>query len=140
MLLSLISKHALVCGASSGIGKASALELAKNGCSVTILARRAVELQNVLSELNTDYGQEHHALSIDIQDEFTLINTVKNHVENIGTIHILVNNTGGPAAGPLLNSTTDQLVQAFHNHILVAHQLTKILGTLHAKSWVWQSY
>lgn len=127
MFISLIEKQALVCGASSGIGKATAIELAKNGCSVTILARRADELQKVLAELSTDFGQHHHALSVDIQDEFTLINTVKNHVENVGTIHILVNNTGGPAAGPLLESTVDQLKQAFHNHILVAHQLTKIL-------------
>ena len=52
MKLSLINKHAIVCGSTDGIGKASALLLAKQGCEITLVARNQDKLDNTQSELN----------------------------------------------------------------------------------------
>ncbi|MCX6139756.1 MAG: SDR family oxidoreductase [Candidatus Kapabacteria bacterium] len=127
MELSLVGKRALVCGGSQGIGRAAAQELARNGASVTIVARNPEILQEALESLHVHGGQRHNAISADMSDEVELLTQVKNHVESHGIIHILVNNTAGPAGGSLVDSPVESLVQAFSNHILVAHQLTKVL-------------
>ncbi|MBC8124477.1 MAG: SDR family NAD(P)-dependent oxidoreductase, partial [Candidatus Kapabacteria bacterium] len=59
MDLSLVGKRALVCGGSQGIGRASALELARNGASVTLLARNPELLRDVLVSLSVHGGQHH---------------------------------------------------------------------------------
>lgn len=127
MDLSLNGKRALVCGASQGIGRAAAQELARNGASVTLLARNPETLQDALASLSVHVGQSHHAIAVDMTDEVVLLTHVHNHVDEHGAIHILVNNTAGPAGGPLVESDVESLRQAFGNHVLVAHQLTKVL-------------
>lgn len=127
MELSLIGKRALVCGGSQGIGRATAQELARNGASVTILARNPEILMDAVESLSVHGGQKHSAISVDMSDEVALLTHVNNHVESHGVIHILVNNTAGPAGGALVDSPVESLIQAFSNHILVAHQLTKVL-------------
>ena len=128
MNLNLEGKRALVCGASRGIGKASAIELAANGASVVVLARTAELLEQVRSELPVVNGnQEHVAIAVDATDDVALITAVNNVVENSGPINILVNNTAGPAAGKLVDSSVDSLLQAFQAHILTAQRLIKIL-------------
>lgn len=127
MDLSLNGKRALVCGASQGIGRAAAQELARNGASVILLARNPETLQDALASLSVHAGQSHHAIAVDMTDEVALLTHVHNHVDGHGAIHILVNNTAGPAGGPLVESDVGSLRQAFANHVLVAHQLTKLL-------------
>lgn len=127
MDLSLNGKRALVCGASQGIGRAAAQELARNGASVTLLARNPETLQEALASLSVHGGQSHYAIAVDMMDEVALLTHVHNHVDEHGAIHILVNNTAGPAGGPLVDSPVESLRQAFENHVLVAHQLTKVL-------------
>ncbi len=128
MDLSLIGRRALVCGGSQGIGKAIAHELALNGAEVTILARTQASLDIVVQQLPTGHGQTHRTLAVDMSDEVSLITTVQNAVECHGAFHILVNNTAGPAGGPLVESGVESLRSAFENHILTAHQLTKVVA------------
>ena len=66
MDISLIGRHALVCGASQGIGKATALELARLGARVTLLARDGEKLRAVLGELDRSNGQTHAMLEVDM--------------------------------------------------------------------------
>lgn len=127
MDLSLVGRRALVCGASQGIGKAIALELAANGASVTVLARTQSALDAVVALLPTSHGQLHSTLAVDMNHEAALITIVQNNVESHGAFHILVNNTAGPAGGPLVDSGVESLRSAFENHILTAHQLTKVV-------------
>ncbi|NQW30720.1 MAG: SDR family oxidoreductase [Ignavibacteria bacterium] len=127
MAMELTGYKALVGGASKGIGKASAEALAASGASVTLMARSAETLQQVLEGLDTSVGQKHHALVADVSDLNGLTSAVEKHVEKIGSIHIVVNNTAGPPAGKLVDSDVDSIQQAFNNHILAAHVLMRLL-------------
>jgi len=127
MDLRLDGKRALVCGASRGIGRATAQELALQGASVVLLARDQSALEEVLASLATSNTQHHVALSIDMYNENLLVHSVNNLVDNAGAIHIVVNNTSGPPAGRLVDSDVESLTKAFQNHILVSHQLMSLL-------------
>lgn len=127
MNLDITGKTALVCGASKGIGRATAIELASNGATVVALARSADLLRTVVAELPTPGGAQHYALAVDLGNETEYLTGVHNVVDTVGAIHILVNNTAGPAAGPLRKSSVADLMQAFENHILVAQRLMSAL-------------
>ena len=127
MDLSLTGRHALVGGASKGIGRASAEELASNGATVTVMARSADLLEEVVKGLPTPSNQTHGAMVVDTSDHAAMISSVENHVQKVGAVHIVVNNTGGPPGGPLVDSSIEELTQAFHNHVLAAHQLMKLV-------------
>lgn len=127
MDLNLAGKRALVCGASRGIGKACAMELAASGASVLLLARSLEQLQDVRDRLPNSGGQSHDVIAVDSTDDAALMTSVGNCVEKSGPIHILVNNTAGPAAGKLVESSVDSLLQAFSAHILMAQRLIAIL-------------
>ncbi|MDB5252358.1 MAG: family oxidoreductase [Flaviaesturariibacter sp.] len=123
MNLSLIGKNAIVCGSSQGIGRAIAEELALLGARCILLARNPDRLRDVVSSLDTSAGQEHSFRAAD----FTNPDAIKTVVETIAAempVHILVNNTGGPAAGPIVDATTDQFLATFQQHLLVNHILT----------------
>lgn len=128
MELDLFGKRALVCGSSKGIGKACAIELAAHGASVVLVARSRDTLSQVVSQLDVSRGQRHTAIAVDISHEVELITAVNNTVENDGPVHVLVNNTAGPAAGHLTESSAESLMQAFAAHVLTAQRLTKLLA------------
>ncbi len=92
-------KNALVCGSSDGIGKATAIELAKAGVNVTLVARNESKLKTVLAELESGTGQQHGYLVADFMDPAGLQAVVGKRLETIGAYHVLVNNSGGPPAG-----------------------------------------
>lgn len=133
--LDLSGKTALVCGGSKGIGKASAAVLASMGAQVTVLARTEDTLQNVTAALEQSFPNGHNYIVASDSLEETL-KSVGNHVNNRGGFHILINNTAGPAGGKLVESTVGQLVQAFENHVLYAHQLLEIIrGKMTTERW-----
>lgn len=115
MNLDLKNKNAIVCGSTQGIGEASAIELAKLGANITLIARNESKLLNVLNELDKSQGQVHSFLCIDFSDSKKLKEEV-NLLE--GSYHILVNNTGGPAGGPIIEANTDSFENAFRMHLV----------------------
>ncbi|GAB4489759.1 MAG: SDR family oxidoreductase [Raineya sp.] len=115
MQIFLNHKNALVAGSTQGIGKATAIELARAGANITLLARNESKLQETLSLLDTSRGQKHQYLVAD----FTMPETLKNTLQSFSTpIHILINNTGGPAAGQAVSAQTDEFLQAFQTHLI----------------------
>jgi 3-oxoacyl-[acyl-carrier protein] reductase len=122
MLINLTDKSAVVCGASQGIGRASAEELAQLGAAVTLVARDERRLEEVCRSLDTSRNQRHGWLTADFSD----LEEVRRLAEQLGSHatghHILVNNTGGPPPGPAINAGVNEFLQAFNNH-LVANQL-----------------
>jgi len=121
MDLNLTGRHALVCGASEGIGRATAHELALLGASVTVLARRAEVLQEVVAALPRGDGQTHGLLAADVSQADALRAAVS-ALAAANPVHILVNNTGGPPGGTAHEATVDAYLDAFNKH-LVANQI-----------------
>lgn len=125
MNLDLKNKKALVCGSTQGIGKAVAIELANMGASVTLVARNEQSLKQTKSELNTNFGQVHSYLCVDFSEPEKLKALMDSFMQRYSPIHILVNNTGGPPSGPIINAKTDEFISAFNNHLICNHILVQ---------------
>jgi 3-oxoacyl-[acyl-carrier protein] reductase len=123
MNLSLEGKNAVICGSSQGIGFAIAEELALMGANCILLARNKEKLDMQLSFLDTTLRQLHQTHSIDFNNHDATKKLIQELVAK-KPIHILINNSGGPAAGPIVNATEEQFLQAFHQHLLTNHILT----------------
>ncbi|MDH5833770.1 SDR family oxidoreductase [Luteimonas kalidii] len=135
MDLDLTGRHALVCGASQGIGRAAAHELAGLGADVTVLARSAQALQSVVEALPRRGAQRHHALEADLSQREALREAVATRVAQ-APVHILVNNTGGPPGGPALAADEAAFVEAFAQHLLAGHALVKaVVPGMRAAGW-----
>ena len=119
---SLSGRSALVCGASRGIGRATAHALAAAGASVTVLARSTEALRTLVAEIEAAGGTAR-ALAADLDDRPGLAVAVNALLGEHGPHHILINNTGGPKGGPLLAASEDELSVAFGRHVLAAHLL-----------------
>lgn len=120
-------KKAIVCGASKGIGRASAIALAQRGATVTVLARSAAALEDVRKSLDTSCGQAHLALTADFHDLDGLKIVIEDHVKSHGAFHILVNNSGGPPAGPAHLADVRDFAAAFSQHLLGGHIMMQAL-------------
>jgi len=127
MNLDLTNKTAVVCGSTQGLGYACAIELALLGANVVLFARNEEKLKEVISTLDTRQGQSHQYLVADFSDINQVIAAINSFIEQGNIAHILINNTGGPAAGTVLNATVEDMLQAFNNHLLCNHILTKAL-------------
>lgn len=127
MDLDLTGRHALVCGASSGIGRAAAISLAELGANVTVLARRADQLNGLRPILKNAGAGESHALVADLENRDELKAKVAAHLEKVGPVHILLNNTGGPPSGPLLEAKEEDFLKPYGRHLLAAHLLAQLV-------------
>lgn len=126
MNLSLANKNAFVCGSSQGIGKAIAIELALLGANVTLIARNQQRLEGVLAELDNTQKQVHDTIVVDFSNPVIVKSMVQDYLQRTGkTIHILINNTGGPPGGPITEATPDDFLKALHMHLLCNHTLTQ---------------
>ena len=124
MNLDLTGKNALVCGSSKGIGKAAAFELAELGANVTLVARSTQVLEQLTNELDQSKGQIHDYMVADFSDSDDLRKKAAQLTSN-KTIHILINNTGGPPSGPIVAAEPQAFQQAFHNHLICNHVLAQ---------------
>ena len=123
MNLSLEGRNALICGSSQGIGYAIAEELALMGANCILLARNEDNLRIAASQLDTSLRQAHSFHAIDFNDHPSVRKLI-NSLTQSGPIHILVNNSGGPPAGPIIQAKEEQFLQAFNQHLIVNHILT----------------
>lgn len=126
MVLSLQGKTALVCGASRGIGRAIAQELSALGATCILLARNEAILKLATEGLLQTHGQHHEYRVIDFSDRATFVDAV-NKLASEKSIDILINNTGGPAAGPIANADPLSFEAAFNQHLICNHILTQAL-------------
>lgn len=127
MNLRLNQKHAIICGSTQGIGLATARELAKLGASCTLIARNEDRLKTAISDLASDDGQQHNYLVADFTQPTLLKEKMESWVMNQEAIHILINNTGGPAGGPITAAKTDEFTAAFQQHLVCNHILVQAL-------------
>lgn len=122
MDLSLAGRHAVVGGASRGIGRASALALAELGATVTLLARNEEQLRELCGMLDVSAGQRHAWLAVDYGDPVALAAAVALRLSD-HPAQILVNNTGGPPEGSAHDASTSDYVDAFSRHLLCSQVL-----------------
>lgn len=127
MNINLSGKNALVCGSSKGIGKACAHELARMGANVVLVARSADLLIAVRDQLEVvAKGQKHDFIVADTSDTTALQTKMKNLLAT-RNIHILINNSGGPASGSLLSSTPEDFLKAYQQHLITNHVLAGLV-------------
>ena len=135
MDLDLSGKHALVCGASEGIGRAAAIELARLGADVTLLARREAALLDVLSTLPADGQQRHGFVCADVADTAALRDSV-GELARERPLHILINNTGGPPGGTAHGADVAAYLDAFNRHLVANHTLMQaVLPGMRDAGW-----
>jgi 3-oxoacyl-[acyl-carrier protein] reductase len=124
MNLSLEGKNAVVCGSTQGIGLAIAEELALLGANCTLIARNETSLKEALHELDTSLRQQHNYRVAD----FSKPDEVKRVIESLVAeqpVHILINNSGGPPAGPVTEATEEAFLDAFNQHLICNHILAR---------------
>ena len=124
-MINLSGKTALICGASQGIGQATATEMAKLGARVVLIARNADNLAKTVQ--NMKHPENHITIAIDINDRNQLRERLTDVQKKTGPIEILVCNSGGPKGGPLSEATDSDFLAAFENHVLGNSLLVKML-------------
>lgn len=127
MNLNLKDRNAIVCGASRGIGRAIAVELAELGASVTIIARDKNKLKEVTKELKNDGSQKHGFIAVDFSEPEKLRKSIKEHISRNPPVHILINNSGGPPAGEITRANTHKFEEAFSRHLICNQILVQLL-------------
>jgi 3-oxoacyl-[acyl-carrier protein] reductase len=127
MDLQLHNKNALVCGSTQGIGKATAMMLAAEGANVTLVARNEEKLKATLEELYSvsERSRRHNYIIADFTKPEELAEKLA--VLNPPSFHILINNTGGPAGGPVFNAKLEEFERAFTMHLKCNHVLVQAL-------------
>jgi 3-oxoacyl-[acyl-carrier protein] reductase len=122
MNLDLVGRHALVCGGSQGIGRATALELAQLGADVTVLARSREKLQGVVDSLPKMHPAQAHAFIATDANDATAFGAAVEDLARDRSVQVLVNNSGGPPGGPAHSAKVNEYTNAFNQH-LIANQI-----------------
>ncbi|MEU5413370.1 SDR family NAD(P)-dependent oxidoreductase [Streptomyces clavifer] len=117
MTSSLQGKVALVTGASSGIGEATARALAGAGAAVALAARRTERLHALRDELEAA-GARVHVLPLDVTDEQAVADAVRSTVDVLGGIDILVNNAGLMLLGPVEGADTTDWTRMMDTNVM----------------------
>lgn len=100
----LVGKHVIITGASSGIGRASAIAVADRGACVFALARNGEALDDLIAEIRSAGGQAY-AFTCDVTDSASVEHTVKDILGRFGHVDYLVNNAGRSIRRSVVNST-----------------------------------
>ncbi len=127
MNLNLEGKVALVCGSTQGLGFASAIEIALLGANVILMARDEEKLKVATDKLDTSKGQKHTYLIADFSNPESVKECINDFIADGKIIHILINNTGGPAGGKAIDADTEQYIQAFNQHLICNHILVQAI-------------
>jgi 3-oxoacyl-[acyl-carrier protein] reductase len=127
MNINLKNKTAVVCGSTKGIGKAIALELASLGANITLFSRDRAAMKTVLSELNTTKDQKHEMISADFRFPDQVGKVIKEFADTHSSVHILVNNSGGPAPGLAIDADPTEFLNAFSQHLICNQHIVQAL-------------
>jgi 3-oxoacyl-[acyl-carrier protein] reductase len=136
MNLRLDGQYAWVGGSSQGIGRAVALELAALGARVTLVGRNPDRLADTLAALPPGPEPNWHAAQpIDLANLEEAVATFGQSIAQ-RPYTVLINNTGGPPAGPITEAEPAQFLAALHEHLLVNHRFVQLaLPVMKARGW-----
>jgi len=116
--LNLKGKTAIVSASSRGIGRAIAYGLAREGANVTILARNKEQLYKTAKEISSATGSEVLPIIADVTKKEDIEIVVRKTIDTFGTVHILVNNSGGPPSGYFEDFSDSDWIKAFELLVL----------------------
>jgi len=136
MNLNLTNKTAIVCGSTQGIGRATAIELALMGANVTLMARNESSLQQTLSLLDTSKSQIHRYIVADFADNSKVKAAIDAYLAIYPDVHILINNTGGPTGGPIVEAQNEQFMKTFEMHLINNQTLVQaVIPAMQKAAW-----
>ncbi len=125
MEFGLKGKRAIVMAASRGLGYASALGLAREGCKLIVCSRDQSRIEAAAAAITKETGAEVKALVADVSSASEAKRLVDAAVSAYGGLEIVVHNAGGPPAGETLQMTEEQWQKAFEQNLL---SFTRIVG------------
>lgn len=130
MNLDLTGRNALVCGASGGIGRACAMELAALGASVTLAARDESKLKDAASALPKPRGdkQRHDTWVVDLSKSAEVKQRIAQLMADGRTYHILINNTGGPPPSRAIDTAPEAFAAGLESLLTTPHVLVQALA------------
>ena len=99
MNLGLTDRPVIVCASSAGLGKATALEFAREGARVMICSRRESELRRAAADIKAATGNEPRITAVDVTKPADITRLIDATVAAFGGVFALINNSGGPPAG-----------------------------------------
>jgi 3-oxoacyl-[acyl-carrier protein] reductase len=136
MDLGLTGKKALVAAASKGLGKATALALAREGVDVCIVARGQDVLQAAADEIRRATGRSVLALPTDVSSAQEVQALMTRVGEAFGSVDILVNNAGGPRPGVFTDMSDEDWLAAMELNLMSSVRLTRLaLPGMRANKW-----
>ncbi len=136
MDLGIRGKAALVTAASKGMGKATAMGLAAEGCRVLMCARTAADIKAAAEDVRAKTGAEVLDMVADVTKKDDVDRLIKRAEEAFGGVDILVANAGGPPRGNLEEMTDDQWYGAFETTVLFVVRLVRgVLPSMKRKNW-----
>jgi 3-oxoacyl-[acyl-carrier protein] reductase len=124
MNLGLTDKPVIVCASSAGLGKATALEFAREGARVMLCSRRSAELERAAAAIKAETGNEPAMTVVDLTTPADIRRLVESTVAAFGGVFALVNNSGGPPAG-----TFDQFDDTAWQHAFELNLLSYVRTT-----------
>ena len=107
MELGLVGKAAVVIGASQGLGRAIALELAREGVKLALVARNAAALEALAAEIASEFGLQGVAIAADLTDRGAAASCVEQAMQSLGGLDLLVNCAGATKRGDFFVLTDD---------------------------------
>lgn len=127
MNLKLTDKIALIGGASKGLGKGCALQLAKEGANVAICARGLDALNETVDLIRKSIGSEVLAIRADLSKAEDIQKVVDETIDTFGRIDILVNNSGGPPPGNFFDFSDQDWKNSFDSILLYVIKMCRLV-------------
>ena len=125
MDLALRDRCAIVCAASKGLGRATALSLAREGARVAICARTAAALEQAAREIREATGAFVVPIVADVSRADDVDRLVAEAARELGAIDILITNTGGPRSGPFVSFSDADWAEAIDSILMSVVRLSR---------------
>lgn len=123
--MQLQNQTAIITGAGKGIGRATARALAREGVHLGLVARSAADLQALQHELTSAFGVKVYFAAADIAKRAEVETAIATLTEQLGAVHILINNAGIAQFGTLLDMAPDQWERIIQVNLMGTYYVTR---------------
>jgi len=116
--MELAGKHAVVCGSSQGIGLSTAKLMAERGAKITLVGRNEIKITAAMRSLQQADGVHHDFIIADFSEPQQVKKAISEYLEKGNQPTILVNNTGGPKGGLIIDADISEFTSTFNQHLV----------------------